>query len=183
MSDPQVNQVDNELFNMTTSEVNAEGPALSARNDQPGSPPNSPEEVQRSSHGSEGMFPLNGEEADSGRMRYKLLMQTLKVFDSKFSGSENIDEWFHRLEFFIRPHDLSTEEKAYLLVNSVKGKAFSVLTEGNSTNYEELKDILLKEFRAPGAYLKTIEDFCEAKQGRNQGTISDKVIRDVTASP
>ncbi len=105
-----------------------------------------------------------------GGMRYSLLMQTLKVFDSKFSGKEgeNIDEWFHRLEFFVKPHGLSSEEKAYVLVNSVKGKAFSILTEGNSTNYEELKELLLREFRAPGAYMKFIQEFCNAKQGKNQ---------------
>ena len=63
-------------------------------------------------------------------------MQTLKVFDAKFSGkeNENIDVWFHRLEFFIKPHKFNSQEKAYILVNSVKEKAFSILTEGDSSD-------------------------------------------------
>ena len=89
----------------------------------------------------------------------------IRVFDSKFTGAENenIDEWFHRLEFFIRPHGLSSAEKAYILVNCVKDRAFSILTEGDSTNYEELKHWLTIEYRKPGAYNKSIHDFVHAR--------------------
>ena len=103
-------------------------------------------------------------------MRYKLLLQIMSVFDSKFNGneSESVDEWFRRLEFFMNPHYLTSAEKAYVLVNSVKGRAFQMITEGDSSNYEQLKEMLVQEFRAPGAYMKYIQDFCVARQGSQQ---------------
>ena len=111
--------------------------------------------------------------ADEARpmgLRFGLLMQIIKVFNSKFSGDDgkNIDEWFNELMFFIRPHELSSAEKAYVLVNSVKGRAFTLLTEGDSTNFEQLKALLLSEFRSPGAYWKAIQSFSVARQGKNQ---------------
>ena len=110
---------------------------------------------------------LTVSQAPTVNIRYKLLMQMIRVFDSKFTGgeNENIDDWFHRLEFFIRPHALTSAEKAYILVNCVKDRAFSILTEGDSTNYEELKRRLMMEYRKPGAYNKSIQEFVHAKQG------------------
>ena len=170
MSINSVNNIDNEMT-MSPIQDNNESPSSSPVIDD--FVPQSPKDMEGSLHGGVGKHPSDGEideEEDQPRMRYKLLMQTLKVFDAKFSGKEgdNIDEWFHRLEFFIKPHKFSSQEKAYILVNSVKGKAFSILTEGDSSDYESLRQLLLKEYRSPGAYARAIQEFCEAKQGRKQ---------------
>eukprot|EP00835_Amoeboradix_gromovi_P006923 NODE_945_length_2856_cov_0.287631.p1 type:complete len:584 gc:universal NODE_945_length_2856_cov_0.287631:82-1833(+) len=113
---------------------------------------------------------FNEEQPRLGQLRYKILMQILNAFGNKFTGNESvdIDEWLHQLEFLVKPDHLSSAEKAYLLVNSVRGRAFMVLTEGDSSNYEELKSLLQNEFRLPGAYMKSIQDFCNARQGKNQ---------------
>ena len=113
---------------------------------------------------------IKHEQPQLNQLRYKVLMQILNAFGNKFTGSESvsIDEWLHQLEFLVKPHNLSSAEKAYLLVNSVRGRAFMVLTEGDSSNYEELKNLLLNEFRQPGAYMKSIQDLCNARQGKHQ---------------
>ena len=56
-------------------------------------------------------------------------MRIISTMESKFSGAEwvNIDEWLHRLEFFVKRHNLTSQARACGLVNSVKGRAFNVL--------------------------------------------------------
>eukprot|EP00835_Amoeboradix_gromovi_P000213 NODE_7_length_48057_cov_0.322240.p22 type:complete len:184 gc:universal NODE_7_length_48057_cov_0.322240:13374-12823(-) len=113
--------------------------------------------------------PIKSNQNTLHQLRYKILMQILNAFGNKFTGSESIgiNEWLHQLEFLLKPHNLSSAEKAYVLGNSVRGRAFMVLTEGDSSNYEELKSLLLREFRQPGAYMKSIQDLCSARQGKN----------------
>ena len=103
-------------------------------------------------------------------LRYKIVNQILKTFTTKYHGTESgsIDDWLHQLEFLIKPHNLSSAEKAYLVVNLVRGRAFMVLTQGDSTDYEQLRGLLIQEFRSPGAYYKHIQGFCKAVQDQSQ---------------
>ena len=39
---------------------------------------------------------------------------------------------------------------------------------GDSTNYEQLRDLLITEFRTPGAYYSHIQSFCNGRQGDRQ---------------
>ena len=106
-----------------------------------------------------------------GKLRYKIINQILKAFETKYHGSESgsIDDWLNQLEFLIKPHHLRTDEKAYIVVNLVKGRAFKILREhGDSTNYEQLRDLLITEFRTPGAYYSHIQSFCNGRQGDRQ---------------
>jgi hypothetical protein len=156
----------------TTPNVGLTGPLpVEDVEDPPGPMPTAATTLPHGSplHGSaERLQPV--ENGPAKGMRYRVSMQIMNSISSKFSGteSENVDEWLHQLEFLVKPHELTSAELAYILVNSVKGRAFAVLTEGDSSNYEGLKQMLVNEFRVPGAYMKAIQGFCAGRQGKNQ---------------
>ena len=134
-----------------------------------GNDPSTRPKDRASLHGSAERFPENDDESTNTPLRYNVSMRIMNSITSKFSGNEdNVDEWLHQLEFLISPHQLTSKEKAYILVNSVKGRAFAVLTEGDSSDYQALKQMLVKEFRTPGLYIKSIQSFSSARQGKTQ---------------
>ena len=127
-------------------------------------------EQQSSLHGSAERLPnVDGAGVRDG-IRFRHVSEVLKVFNSKFNGSDrkNIDEWMSEFEILIKSYKLTEEEKAHALINSLQGSAFSVLADCEGTSFDDIRKKLLSEFRAPGAYWKAIQAFGVAQQGKNQ---------------
>ena len=112
-------------------------------------------------------------EEEKKPLRMRVLNPILKTFHDKYKGSDSgpVDDFFKQFEFMMKPHNLSQQEKAYLLVNLTREKAFDVLINGDSENYDVLKEILLEEFRGPKAYYQTVADLCKARQMDGQKVV------------
>ena len=106
-----------------------------------------------------------GREKKTDKPNLKLcnkLSSQMTFYKSKKDGP--IDEWLGRMEFIVRPYDLSDAEMRVLVTSKLDGKAFETILDADCRTYNEMKDVLLVRFRTPGAYYATMQRVLHSKR-------------------